>query len=159
MKIRDWMASSADFMGPGAIHLPAHHGAVISKHMKKMKLRTRIAADSSSSDFNRTHLWEEPSSTDITARNWRTKRDYEKTKGRNADPFEDQAELHAAAAGPCGCTLKIGQEAIVEGGVRGVIIERSSRVLTIAKKDGSAIKVDQNFVHHVQAKKGFAASE
>ena len=136
--------NSADMLGPGAALAPNPRNNAIT--MKKS-----VAADSSSSDLASHHLWTEPSATDVRTRDWRAKRELEKKAGRNIDPYEWQAqqELHAEkeeVTGPCGCTLKIGEKVYVEGGLRGTILKRDNRVLTVNLRDGRTMQFDQRQV-------------
>lgn len=113
MNLLELIQFSADFMSPGAAQAPSfrHHG-VISRHMKKLKGLTRhtighhtsehIKADASPSDMASHHLWQEPSSTDVTINQWRSKRVLEKQMRRNMDPFEADAE-RVIRAGRCRC--------------------------------------------------------
>src|SRR6266403_1814748 len=111
-------------MSPGAAHAPsARHHAVVSpgaRRMKKLRQRTSLAlspgltADASSSDLASHHTWREPSASDLTIKNWRSKRVIERTRRRNLDPFEEGARLEAAreVTGPCGCTLAFGDRSV-----------------------------------------------
>lgn len=150
-------------MGHGDVGVKTRHHGVVSPHMKKFGGRTRFApsrhhveADASPSDLASHHLWEEPSATDTTAREWLDKRVMEKQRGRNMDPFEYQAEKEMMFAaeevtGPCGCTLKIGERVLCEGGRgQGVILGRSNRVLKVALDDGTVRSMDQKFLHRVK---------
>jgi hypothetical protein len=160
MKIRDLIKFSADFLSPGAAHAPSvrHHG-VVSRHMKKMKLRTRpsisdhIKADASPSDLASHHTWQEPSASDLTIKNWRNKRRIEKTIRRNLDPFAEGARIEASkpVTGPCGCTLALGDRVIVEGIGKGKIKSRNERMLTVALDNGNSRTIDQKFVHQLQS--------
>lgn len=131
-----------------------HHAPHASGgHMGKKKMFSEVDADASPSDLASHHLWQEPSSTDVTAQQWEAKRQMEKRMGRNMDPFESQAEMKmygaAEVTGPCGCTLKIGEKVLVERWGAGEIKGRSNRILTIAIAGGN-IQVDQKFVHRPQ---------
>lgn len=68
------LQASAMGMGPGAIgtSAPVRH----------------VEADASPSDLASHHTWQEPSSTDVTIKNWRAKRQIEKQMGRNLELFE-----------------------------------------------------------------------
>lgn len=85
--------SASDGLGPGSIGVSTPHMGVISPDMKKRGGLTQVAADSSSTDLAQHHTWEEPSSTDTSILRWRTKRALEHQLGRNADPFEADAEI------------------------------------------------------------------
>jgi hypothetical protein len=168
MNLQDWLRSAADFMGPGAVHAPiVRHNAINMPKgrtvpKKKFSLHKvpqgvgheNIRADASSSDFNNTHLWEEPSATDTTALAWRGKREIEKAKRRNIEAFE----MYGAGevTGPCGCTLKVGEKVIVEGVGRAKILARNHRILTIMSAGGQKGQFDQKFVHHLY---GYGTSE
>lgn len=80
-------------VGSGAIGVSTPAEGVISPSMKQRKGMTQVAADASPSDLASHHLWQEPSSTDVTMKAWDAKRALEKQKGRNVDPFEGDAEL------------------------------------------------------------------
>jgi len=156
MNLESLLKFSADLMGPGAAHVatPRHNG-VVTSHMKKLKGRTRpvfrssehIRADASPSDLASHHLYEEPSSTDVTIQQWRNKRVLEKARRRNMDPFEIGAQQERKVTGPCGCTLQLGDPVVVEGVGRGKIMERRDRMLTIGFDRGGKRRVDQKFVH------------
>ena len=137
--------NSADYMGPGVALAP-------NPRNKAITMKKSVDADSSSSDLASHHTWTEPSATDTRIRNWRAKRVVERANKRNLDPFEWEArkELHAQkeeVTGPCGCTLKIGEKVFVDGGLRGTILSRQKRVLTVALKDGRHYQFDQRLVH------------
>ncbi len=85
--------NSSGGMGPGSIAVPVYQGGVISPDMRRRKGMTQIASDASPSDLAQHHTWQEPSSTDVTVRQWERKRALEKQMGRNLDPFESDAEL------------------------------------------------------------------
>src|SRR5258706_7223042 len=159
MKLRELIKFASDFMSPGAAHAPsARHRAVGSpgaRRMKKLKQRTslalspRLTADASSSDLASHHIWQEPSASELTIRNWRSKRIIERTKRRNLDPFEEGARLEAAreVTGPCGCTLALGDRVTVDEIGRGKILKRKDRMLTVALDNGNRRTIDQKFVH------------
>jgi hypothetical protein len=172
MNLQDLMQMAADFLSPGATHAPTvRHEGVMSPHMKKMKGRTRpslgpkravkhsfrhgkihfenVAADASPSDLASHHTWQDPSASDVTIRNWRNKRQTEKTIRRNMDPFDPRARLDAArtVTGPCGCTIALGDRVSVEGIGKGKILSRKDRMLTVALDNGKNRTVDQKFVH------------
>lgn len=159
MKIRDLIKFAADFMSPGAAHTPkARHHAVVSpgaRRMKKLKQRRSLAlspgltADASASDLANNHTWSEQSTSDLTIRNWRSKRVIERTKRRNLDPFEEGARLEASkeVTGPCGCTLALGDRVTVDEVGRGKILSRKDRMLTVSLDNGKNRTIDQKFVH------------
>lgn len=134
--------SGAGHTGGGDVGKARGHGGFGKHH--------HLSADASPSDLASHHLWQEPSSTDVTIQNWRAKRQLEKKMGRNLDPFEADYERQmfgaAEVTGPCGCTLKLGETVNVEFRGLGVIKSRSNRVLTV-DVGGRQIQVDQRFVH------------
>lgn len=164
MNIRDLLKFSADGFGPGAaLTSVTRHHAVVTRPMHKMKGRTRVGfkhrtfrpehlhADASPSDLASHHLFEEPSSTDVTIRNWRSKRVLESGMRRNMDPFEIGAATSRPVTGPCGCTLQLGDSVVVEGVGRGRIVQRRDRMLTVHMNNGKTKHIDQKFVHALKS--------
>jgi hypothetical protein len=148
------LLTSADSLGPGAVGVSTPAQGVVSPSMRKRRGLTQVAADASPSDLASHHTWLEPSSTDTTILHWRAKRELEKRKGRNLDPFEADAELEMEAqrgvTGPCGCTLQVGERVLAEGYGRGTILSRSNRLLMIGRADGTQRQVDQRLVHRLK---------
>lgn len=153
MRLRDLIKFSADYLSPGAAHAPVVRHQAVSTHLKKVKVKTRPAlalapglrADASPSDMASHKTWQEPSTSDVTIKNWRAKRLVEKIKRRNLDPFEEVL----AATGPCGCTLKLGERVTVDEVGRGKIKSRKDRMLTVALDNGKSRTIDQKFVHRL----------
>lgn len=147
------LLTSADGLGPGAVGVSTPAQGGVSPSMKKRRGLSQVAADASPSDLASHHTWVEPSSTDTTILNWREKRQLERRKGRNMDPFEADAELIMEAGrrvtGPCGCTLQIGESVVVEGWGSGKILSRSNRILTVGR-NGVEKQVDQKLVHRLK---------
>lgn len=92
MNLLSWLRLSADNMAPGAVE---SYGVRMMRKLRKR--RTPIAADASPSDLASHHTWQEPSASDVTIRKWQRKRQLEKAKGRNLDPFEEGAGLEAGS--------------------------------------------------------------
>lgn len=137
MNLQTLLRFSADYMGPGA---------ALTSVVRQKKLE----ADASPSDLASHHLYEEPSSTDDTIRRWRSKRVQEKALRRNKDPFELGAQSRPVT-GPCGCTLQLGDQVVVEGVGRGEILKRRGRMLAVRLRNGNMRHVDQKFVHQLKS--------
>jgi hypothetical protein len=94
------MKLAADGMGPGAVGVSTANNAVISTDMKRKRGMTQVAADITPSDMASHHLWQEPSSTDTTIKDWRQKRQAERFQfHRNIGLFEWEAEKVIRAGG------------------------------------------------------------